>query len=321
MYNYTMSEKQKTLSENELAGLRLQLHAAYTGLIRALTTLAKAIEEDVGFVWVARNDGDAPTFDPRRTIADCYGNLSCDKADPKNTDTRFGLIGASPVVLEAAVSVNAQKDILKSAIADIRRHERNDMLSDVYTEVTRTPLLRDAMRRFGISHINIKQSTRKIGLLSEQPKRVGFTLARRGHIVEKISYEKAIKMSAERGLVEVTNKIESLGPDTEFVRRREQAPHVRANITYHDGLRIKGRSNQVPAPMPLMYPINPALKNKDPVHNGNVTEILIGLKDDEIPRDARSRSSLEWYVDIDRPISQTLKLYAKIRNASFKEKE
>jgi len=306
-------------NEQDLIAKRLHLLSTYKGLVGALKELSDEIEIDTGQVWVAGCEGDEATLTHRQGVTDIYNRLSMGKHDdPKATIRRFGMIGGSARVIELAVNVNEHKDKLKTAIGEIKRSARADALEglnkSLLEEMARHPQVKETLRRFGISHLNIKQATRNICILKEQPKRIGFTYSTDSSIVYSLSYQEAIRLAEKKEYLDVIRRIKSMGENQKFAITRKQAPFVRANILYRDGLRsVKGRRDQVPAMMPILYPIQD--ETSVPVHNGIKTEYMMAIdNENDLKRAKRSKINLDVYVDRDHPVSEVLKLYPLIEN-------
>jgi len=307
----------KKSNEQMMIPKRLELLSAYKGLIGALDTLGNQIRIDNGQVWVTGCNGDDATLTHREGVIDIYSRLSMGKEDdPKETIRRFGVIGGSACVIELAINVNEHKNKLKTAIGEIKRSARADALDDlkneILDEIKRDPTVRETLRRFGLSNLNIKQTTREICILKEQPKRIGFTYSTESSIVYSLSYKDAIKLAEKKDYLDVINKLKRFGESQRFAIARKQAPFVRANITYLDGKRtVKGRRDQVPAMMPILYPIQD--ENNLPTHNGVKTEYMMEIEDEKnLKRSKRSKINQDVYVDRDNPVSEVLKLYPLI---------
>ena len=249
-------------------------------------------EEDV-----ARDASDA--------IISIYQTLTLVKGiNPKESFTRFGLMAASGDTLLCVKEVNQCKLNLKEAIKDLKQHDRAKLVASAFDEIQRSPIIREALRAAGLSQLHIKQSTRKIIVLPEMPLKVGFTISKGSHIVERLSREQAIAFANKRNNDEAVEKLQALPEDSFVARYRQLACHIRANITYADRIRQPDRPDQVSAYMPILYPYDAAriTTTGSVIHNGELTLLKLAKDDVErLPRDGK--------IDKTQPISAALKLY------------
>jgi len=288
---------------------RMAIIEAYRDLVDALSLLGDRVLEDAASdlpVWTQTGDYDAALTHEARAVKILqlltYGRAA-NVIDGRHAETRFGLIAASERTLTQVATVNAVKRHLKEALKDLKDLQRESIAKDALDAISRAPIVREALAAARLQRLHIKQSTRKVVVLAEQPLRMGFTIARGSHVVERLSRDRAIKLATDSKNEAAVTRLQALSADIFVARHRKQAPHVRCNLTYSDKSRREGRPNQVNAYLPIFYPYTAEL---EPVkHNGTKVELLLSLDDDtnfRFPRPAER-------VDHAHPISESLGLY------------
>lgn len=291
---------------NLVSEKRIDVIDAYKDLVLALETLGGHLRLDAknGLpAWVQQDEGDDTLASD--VIISIFQTLTLKKDyEPRESFTLFGLMAASPDTLNQVKIVNLCKKALKEAFIVLKEEERVIKIASAYSEIERSPLIREALRAAGLAQLHIKQSTRRIMTLSEMPLRVGFTVSRGSHIVSKLANADAVKLAEKYNNEKLADKIAGL-PDEHVAQLRRLASHVRANITYKDRQRTKGRPDQVPACMPILYPFDAeqALLTGQVLHNGE--QALYNLKNSfdkmRLPRGG--------IIDKSQVISGSLKLY------------
>ncbi len=294
-----------------LSAKRITIIQAYKALANSLEIFGEHLRLDAKNGYPAwsqhdkNNKDEDSKFDSSNTIINTFQTITRVKdIDPKESYTCFGLMAASSDTLLCADKVNKCKANLKDAIKDLKQHDRTNLVASAFDEVCRAPIIREALRAAGLSQLHIKQSTRKIIVLSEMPLKIGFTISKSSHIVYRYSREKAISFANKRNNEKAVNQLMKLPEDSFVAHYRRRTSHVRANIIYADRIRKQNRPDQVSAYMPLLYPYDEqcALSSAPVMHNGK--QALIKLLQEDVPRLPRNGK-----IDKTRPISESLKLY------------
>lgn len=306
MYKYTYVKKANIMITVPLSAKRIAIIEAYKTLINTLETLGGHLRLDAknGFpAWIQYEDNNQRTASD--AIISIYQTLTLVKGiSPRESFTRFGLMAASSEALLCVKEVNQCKANLKEALKDLKQHNRTELIASTFDEIKRSPIIREALRAAGLSQLHIKQSTRKIIVLSEMPLKMGFTISKGSHIVERLSRKQAIAFASKRNNEGTVEKLQQL-PENSFVARyRQRACHIRANIIYADRLCLQDRPDQVSAYLPILYPydIDQSLTSGQVIHNGELTLKKLGQEDiARLPRDGK--------IDKIHPLSESLKLY------------
>lgn len=318
-----MNNKRHTIkSSTDFIIRRMAIIDAYRHLVETLVLLGDALQEDAVATlpcWVQKND-----FDSNRSHTDravrilqllTYGNN--DYSDGRRAETRFGFVAASANTLQKVADVNAVKITLKNAIKDLKEFSQNNKmpvereLSEItgaaLNDISRAPIIREALAAAKIPRLHIKQSTRKIVVLEEQPLRMGFTISHGSHVVRELSRDEAIRLAEKWHNDEAIEQLAPLSPSTAIAQYQSLAKHIRCNIVYADRTHRQGRPNQVNAYLPIFYPHD---ATRAPVkHNALRTESVIELEDaqDRLPR-------MSTKVDHRHPFSASLGLYPYLAN-------
>ncbi len=289
-----------------LSAKRIAIIDAYKALVTVLETLGSHIRLDAknGLpAWIQYHE--EKSLCASDAIISIYQALTLVKGiNPKESFTRFGLMAASRDTLLCVTQVNHCKFALKTAIKDLKQNDRNELVASAFTEIKRSPIIREALGAAGLSQLHIKQSTRKIIVLAEMPLKVGFTVSKGSHIVERLSRKQALAFAAKRNNDTAIEKLQQLPINSFVARYRQRACHTRANISYVDRQRRQNRPDQVSAYLPILYPYNIEQSSRigSVIHNGEQT--LLKMQQDEIirlPRDGK--------IDKTHPLSESLKLY------------
>lgn len=291
----------------------LRLIEHYKALLDELTLLGNSIKADVlsGLpCWVQTTHSDEHAPHTERAIS-ILQNVTYPKdmisGDGRRVETRFGLVAASDYTIEKVIRVNQVKESLKQGFKTLKnldgmsRDNYNFVTDKISESMTRSPIVRQALARAGLQKVHIKQSTRTIPLLDEQPLRIAFTHTTGSHSVRKITGREA-KAMADNHSHKLANSLSGLDDNMTVYWYRKLAAHVRANLTYTDRQKLESRPDQVGGYLPIFYPYN---VNKDPViHNGQKVEALLSLDitDQRLPR-------TNYKVDLANPISEKLGLY------------
>ena len=294
-----------------LSAKRIAIIEAYKKLVNTLETLGGHLRLDAknGLpAWIQHEED--PSLNASNAIISIYQIITRVKdIDPKESFTRFGLMGVSSDTLLCANDINQCKANLKEAIKDLKQHDRADLVASAFDEIRRAPIIREALSAAGLSQLHIKQSTRKIIVLSEMPLKISFTVSKGSHMVYRYSREKAISYANKRNNGEAVDKLMQLSEDSFVAHYRQRASHLRANIIYADRTRQHNRPDQVSAYMPILYPYDArrVLTSGEVIHNGERTVIKLTQDDDvtRLPRDGK--------IDKTQPISAALKLYKYFR--------
>ncbi len=300
MYNSDMMINPVPDTEKELKAHRVALLDAYITLTRSLMDLGQSIRDDIAPAWIEDTVSSTPATVIREKIIGVYQAINIhNPAEPRNTLSHYGLIGVNNDTLAQAKRVNIAKKNLSDVVALIKHSVRKTSLEETLHHMQGNKELRTILNAIGAKKLHLRQSTRRITLLPNEPRRVGFTLTRQSRIVEKLSFSETARLIDAHNFENVANHLATLPASTTFYRIRKQAAHVRANIVTHDGHRY-----QRTASMPLMYPRESSTLV---VHNGLALDATKNLDDTAFNRLNRSR--LDDLIDYSSPLCDALHLY------------
>jgi hypothetical protein len=168
--------------------------------------------------------------------------------DERRVVRYVGAIGVPAPVIRLAETVNEHKVSLVAAIGSYRRlaskRERD------------SHQVRDLLIRLGYARLNLVQTYRKVPILERAPTRIGFTWIIGTKHVETVDRDGAMRR--------VPGDVERSGSDLARIQRelgetkrnelrlvRRVAPHIRANIVWHDG--EDRQTACIHAPLPILY--------------------------------------------------------------------
>lgn len=175
-----------------------------------------------------------------------------DEQDERRVVRYVGAVAVTPAALRKAEIVNEHKAALVEAIGVYRRlaskRERD------------SHQVRELLIRLGYARLNLVQTYRKIPILERAPTRIGFTWIMGTKHVETVDREEALRR--------IPGDVERSGAKLARTRRavadvqrdglrlvRPVAPHVRANIVWHED--DERRTACIHAPLPILYRFSP----------------------------------------------------------------
>lgn len=181
-----------------------------------------------------------------------------DDQDPRGTLRAPGLIGAGPELLEAAVSLNEQKLRFHETRKALERADKGSAETTVLGLPSRSPLLRETLKRARRTRLHLRQADRKVLVLPERTWRVSFSWSSNSRSIERLSVAEARalleRLGARPGVQEAFEALDRLSPDTPLARAYPKAPHLRANVYFFDESGAVQRK-MVVAPTPLLVPL------------------------------------------------------------------
>lgn len=171
-----------------------------------------------------------------------------DEQDERRVIRYVGAVAVTADVIRQAQTVNRHKAALVEVVGTYRRlaskRERD------------SHQVRELLIRIGYARLNLVQTYRKIPILERAPTRIGFTWILGTKHVESVNREEAMRRVAcdvERSsddLVRIRREVQNTQrTDLRLVRR--VAPHVRANIVWHDD--DVRETACIHSPLPILY--------------------------------------------------------------------
>ena len=180
-----------------------------------------------------------------------------DAQAPREIIVCAGYIGASPKTIEMALQLNRAKDHFKKVIIELKKAKikfTDNRLMHAFEEtLTKRPSnTSDALKRFGLQRLHLKQCYRRLPILKESPINISWTWANTRSI-RKISKIEAMslleKKGKDSGIVHQIYKLNSIHNHEPLAIIQELAPHLRTNILFSDNQRL-----MVKGPVPIFYP-------------------------------------------------------------------
>lgn len=178
-----------------------------------------------------------------------------------------GLVGSSSDTLLATNAVNTAKDALKDSVLTLRRLnidiDRDPALNAALQQelTARPPLVNEALRRYGLRRLALKQCYRHIPVLSARPKSLRWTWART-RAITRITVSQAEQMLSQLGdglhIQRQLLRLTELPKSEVLAQVQDCAPHLRANVVYETPLGATRAVRQmINAPLPVLFPAEP----------------------------------------------------------------
>tara|TARA_R110002167_G_scaffold9552_7_gene44144 strand:- start:4 stop:885 length:882 start_codon:yes stop_codon:yes gene_type:complete len=220
-----------------------QLVMTFEAMTSALTSLATALRSSTLPLWVPLTDQEqAANLDPRQKAIDLYCDIwHADQGDGRRTRSCHGLIASDPALLAAAADANLAKSAFRQSLAVLKKERQTDQKKtpdDLLEPLNQRPnALREALEHKGLARLHLKQCYRLIPAVPRQPERVGFNWYTSGRSIKRITLDQAQQMLLRLGIdkphVQLQlDRLQRLSPDTSLAQIQQQAPLMRANLSY-----------------------------------------------------------------------------------------
>ncbi|WP_320820062.1 DNA replication terminus site-binding protein [Thalassolituus sp.] len=221
-----------------------------------------------------------------------------DNQDGRETRSRHGLIVADPQTQTHIAEINVNKDRLRAAIREMKETLGSNEWQLLSEQLSEEHIgFRQNLANAGLARLHLKQCVRHIPLLSEMPKRVGFSWYTNGRSIKRISIkeaeEKLLNLGADKPHIQI--QLERLGQlrgDTKLAQMQTLAPVVRANLVFETHRKAMNAS------LPLFLPTD------------NPHADLPAYKDIPLePPVGRTRQSRDDFQLSDVPLLPSLRIY------------
>lgn len=189
-----------------------------------------------------------------------------DAQDPKETIVHPGVIGSSRETLIAINEVNLAKDSFKKHMVELKNAKIKINDPEIITRFEavfheslkkRNISASQALRKTGLSRLNLKQCYRHIPTVARKPYKISWTWANT-RAITKITVQKAADLLAAKrqdpGIILQLDKLRYLSPHKELAIVQELAPHLRANIVFRDPKTLETERTMIKGPLPIFYP-------------------------------------------------------------------
>lgn len=229
---------------------RMAFVEAFEVLAATVGRLAGALRADAALPAVL---AEAQGPDARQLAVEAYTTLHFKNGqDPKAVLFQPGIVGASRETVSAAQAVNAAKEAFKVARLSLQRHGRRQSETVIQGLPGRSKVLAKALEGARHNRLHIVQCDRKIVLLDNDVRRVGFTWPTRLRSLERIGVdqarEKLERMGEAPHIQRQLNVLAGLPAATPLALVRDKSPRPLANI-YRLG---QPRPQLIGASLPLL---------------------------------------------------------------------
>lgn len=264
-----------------------ELVSCFNQLTQALTELAQQLRASTRPLWIPLTEQEqAGAVDPRNKAIELYCDLwHHDDGDGRRTRSRHGLIAADDQLLIAATNANLAKMAFKQAVADLKKDlaaNANDArslptLPTLLAQLNEAPnSLRQSLGHKGLSRLHLKQCYRLIPTTEQHPLRVGLNWYTSGRSIKRITPLQAqqmlVKMGQDKPHIQLQlDRLNQLSADTPLAQVQQQAPLIRANLSYDPNgshpTNVSADNAAVPKKPPLRQAMNlslPLLFRYDP---------------------------------------------------------
>ncbi|AJQ95311.1 DNA replication terminus site-binding protein [Gynuella sunshinyii] len=165
-----------------------------------------------------------------------------DGMDGRETIAYYGLVASDEKMLNQVTEINQLKADFADYIKKIREDSPNDLNRYKYELISRHSNLANELAAKGLARLNLKQVTRTIPVLRQNPAKISFNWYKSGKSIQRISKQEALKKLMRFDVLAPHIKVQydRLGslPDTEVLALVQNlSPIMRANILYGNGER------------------------------------------------------------------------------------
>ena len=249
-------------------------------LVEINRSFREAIEADRELpVWIMpETDDPAPeSYDARFVAAHTSTRLTyIDQQNRQETARMTGLVGVSAATIAQGAELNDARTAFKTAMSAYRRFFGDNV--EAIEEASES--LRDTvLGGLQIKHLHFVQCYRQLKLFPVAPKRVGFSWAASHSGTVRLTAREAIdhfqkKYMASAAIDQDIELLQRMPDDEVVVIKRILAPHLRANITWHNeikALRITDPAlkKQYPAQINSPLPVFVQLEKGQPLPEFN----------------------------------------------------
>lgn len=231
---------------------------AFAALSQAIQNCVSLLSTEVSWCWLPEQpeQQDALAF-YRELISDLWHQH---QGDGRRTRQHPGLIGASPVLLQAAQRVNQCKDDFKQQVLALQQAFPQHLASLQQQIPERHPEMADLLNRRGLGRLHLKHCYRHLPCLPEAPSKVSFSWYRHGRSIKRISvaeaYQRLQRFDTSAPHIRIQlDKLASLAAATPLAQVQSQAPLLRANLVFAQYDPVKRQAMNLP--LPLLFPWQP----------------------------------------------------------------
>ncbi len=205
--------------------------------------------------------------------------------DGRRTLSCYGVVGASPELLDTARQLNQAKDQLRACIGQLKKSELPEISQHLHH---RSQRLAAKMNRAGLGRLHLKQCYRHIPLLDTKPDNIRFSWYSSGQSIRKLTAQDAMKLllKLDTSQMHIDRQIEKLSPlhkNTPLAQIQKQVPVIRANIGWKtDASRWKRIAKNCPLPILIPLSEDDPLPTHNSLSSTPPTQRNRGLRSDSI---------------------------------------
>lgn len=249
-------------------------------LVEANQAFRASVEADRELpVWIMPEDGEEQTdsYDARFVAAHTSTRLTyIDQQNKQETARMTGLVGVSADTITKGMALNDSRTAFKKAMSAYRKLFGDDIEA---IEQTSEAIRESLLGGLQISHLHFVQCYRQLKLFPVAPKRVGFSWAASHSGTVRLTAKEAVdhfqkKYMTSAAINQDIELLQRMSASEEVVIKRILAPHLRANITWHNDIKALRLSDpilkkQYPAQINTPLPVFIQLEKGQPLPEFN----------------------------------------------------
>lgn len=164
-----------------------------------------------------------------------------DGQDGRETRSCHGVIAGNTQIIEAAKTVNKQKEQLHKQIKTLQKEDKKSWKTTQQEMLQRHPGTKERLHWAGLDRLHLKQLYRQIPIIENPPEKVGFSWYTSGRSIKKITPEDAQILLEKFNYQDTHIKMQleavaKLKADTPLAQVQQLAPIMRANLVFeHNG--------------------------------------------------------------------------------------
>ena len=188
-----------------------------------------------------------------------------DGQDGRTTRSQHGLIGADETLIKTALQVNQSKQLFQQLASHYKLSQDGELQ---HTLTHRCSFLAETLQRHGYARLHLKQCYRQIPVITETPKKIGFSWYTSGRSIKQLTPQQALERLQQMDTSQTHIQIQidalgHLGPADMLAQLQPQVPVMRANLIWKSEERMIRKAQNVSLPMLISLREGAAL----PEHN------------------------------------------------------
>lgn len=210
------------------------------GINQAFRTSVEADQELPVWIMPEADEQQNETYDPRFVAAHTSTRLTyIDQQNKQETARMTGLVGVSEATIAKGLELNDARTEFKQVMSAYRK-----LFGDNVEAIEQaSESIRDTvLGGLQVKHLHFVQCYRQLKLFPQAPKRVGFSWAASHSGTVRLTAKDAVnhfqnKYMASTAINQDIELLHRMPDDEVVVIKRILAPHLRANITWHNDIK------------------------------------------------------------------------------------